>query len=150
MSDDQITVDEIRGRLEKDGRIPSAAEIAVSVKAGDATLRGSVESFPQRRAAVEIAKATPGVRRVENELRVDLHANRRDDEIRGAAIQALISSPDVPAERIEVTVDAGWLTLKGEVKHQQESNAAFDAVSEIPGIGGITNKIAVVTYGIDG
>jgi len=44
----------------------------------------------------------------------------------------------------------GWLTLKGEIKRQSESNAAFETVSQIPGVGGITNKITVITTGIGG
>ena len=43
-----------------------------------------------------------------------------------------MSDPEVPDDRIEVTVADGWLTLKGEVKHQYESNAAFEAVSGSP------------------
>jgi hypothetical protein len=42
------------------------------------------------------------------------------------------------------------LTVKGEVKHQSQSDAAFDAVRRLRGIGGITNKIVVITAGIDG
>ena len=34
--------------------------------------------------------------------------------------------------------------------HQSQSDAAFDAVRRLPGIGGITNKIVVITAGIDG
>ena len=41
----------------------------------------------------------------------------------------------------------GWLILKGEVKHQYESNAAFEAVTDVPGLGGITNEIKVITAG---
>ena len=44
----------------------------------------------------------------------------------------------------------GWLTLKGEVEHQYESNAAFDVVYRLPGVGGITNEIKVITAGVDG
>ena len=73
-----------------------------------------------------------------------------DDEIRGVALQALISSDRVPAERIEATVSDGWLTLTGDVKHQYESDAAFEAVKRLPGLGGITNKITVITAGADG
>ena len=58
-----------------------------------------------------------------------------------------MSSPDVPADQIEVKVDAAWLTMTGEVKRQNESNAAFEAVSQVAGVGGITNKITVITAG---
>jgi osmotically-inducible protein OsmY len=52
------------------------------------------------------------------------------------------------AEHVDVTVHDGWLTLKGEVRHQTDSDAAFDAVSRLPGIGGITNEVKVVTAGL--
>lgn len=67
----------------------------------------------QRHAAVEIAKSVRGVRDVYDELSVDLRDHWDDAEIRGAALQALMSSPDVPADQIEVKVDAAWLTMRG-------------------------------------
>jgi osmotically-inducible protein OsmY len=111
------------------------------------TLRGSVSSFRQRRAAVQTAKSVPGVRGVEDELGIDLRDRFEDGEIRGAALQVLIWDPDVPEDRINVTVKDGWLTLKGEVRHQHESDAAFEDVSRLRGVGGITNEIKVVTAG---
>jgi osmotically-inducible protein OsmY len=81
---------------------------------------------------------------------VDPRDRWRYNEIRGAALQALISDEQVPAERIDVAVDDGWLTLKGEVKHQYETDAAFDAARRLPGVGGIINEIKVITAGIDG
>ena len=58
-----------------------------------------------------------------------------------------MSNDAVPADRIDVTVSNGWLTLKGEAKHQYENDAAFAAVSALPGVGGITNEIKVITAG---
>jgi osmotically-inducible protein OsmY len=150
MSNDNVIVDEIRVALEQDPRLPHPTEVAVSEQAGTVTLRGSVASPGQRRAAVQIAKAVPGVRHVEDELRVDLRDRFDDEQIRGAALQALISEAEAPDDRLEVGVVDGWLTLRGEVKHQYESNAAFEAVSAVPGVGGITNEIKVITAGIDG
>lgn len=150
MSNENVVVDEIRAALERDPRIPHPTEVAVSEKHGTVTLRGTVRSPDQRRAAVRIADSTPGVRVVQDELRVDPRDRSVDDELRGAALQALMSTDGVPAERIEATVANGWLTLKGDVKHQYESDAAFDAVRGLPGLGGITNKITVITAGVDG
>jgi len=147
MSNDTTIVDEVRAALERDPRVPHPMEVAVSEQGGTVTLRGSVGSFHQRHAAVQIAKSVRGVRGVEDELSLDLRDRWEDDEIRGAALQALSSDPDVPKNRIDVSVAAGWLTLKGEVKHQSESNAAFEVATRIPGVGGITNKIEVVTAG---
>jgi osmotically-inducible protein OsmY len=143
-------IDEVRAKLEKDPHIPHPMEIAISEREGDVTLRGSVGSFPQRQAAVRVAKSVRGVRTVEDQLTVDLRDHWDDDVIRGVALQALMSADDVPADRVDVKVDAGWLTLKGEVRNQSDSDAAFAIASGVPGIGGITNEIRVVTAGIDG
>jgi osmotically-inducible protein OsmY len=56
---------------------------------------------------VLIAKSLHGVRVVENELRVDPPDHWEDGEIRGAALQALMSSDELPAQRIEVSVVNG-------------------------------------------
>ena len=149
MSDDNAIVSEIRSRLEQDSRVPHSTQVAVSERGGTLTLRGSVRSLRQHRAAVEIAKSVQGVDDVEGELGLDLLDHCADDEIRGVAIQVLMSDNGVPDDRIEVGVADGWLTLKGEVQHQYESNAAFETVSDVPGVGGITNRIAVITAGID-
>lgn len=148
-NDSQISA-KVRAALERDSRIPHPAEIAVSAKNGTVTLRGTVSSFRQRHAAIEIAKTVTGGGVVEEELIVDPRDHWEDNELRGAAFQALIANADVPADRIDVQVKNRWLTLKGEVEHQYDSDAAFDTVSGLPGVGGITNEIRVVTAGVDG
>jgi len=140
--------DEVRAAIDHDPRIPHTGEVAVFERDGVVTLRGSVGSFRQRRAAAQIARSVPGVRDVVDELRIDLQDRFEDDQIRGAALQALIWDPDVPDERIDVTVKNGWLTLKGDVRHQHESDAAFEDVSRLRGVGGITNEIRVITAGL--
>ena len=146
MPESQV-VDVIRARYARDSRIHHPTQLAVSERAGTVTLRGTVRSLHQRRVAVDIAKSMRGVRAVEDELIVDPRDRSVDDEIRGVALQALMSSPDVPADMIDVRVADGWLTLSGQVKHQSDSNAAFEAVSGLPHVGGITNKIQVITAG---
>jgi osmotically-inducible protein OsmY len=150
MPSDKAIINEVRAALDRDPRLARPGEVAVGEQNGTVTLRGSVASFRQRRAAVEIAKSVHGVSEVVDDLSVDLLDRRQDDEIRGSALQALMTNVGVPAGRIDVSVANGWLTLKGEVKRQSESDAAFNAVSGLPGVGGITNKIQVITAGIDG
>jgi osmotically-inducible protein OsmY len=150
MSNDNVITDEIRATLARDDRIPHPSDVAVSERHGTVILRGSVGSFRQRRAAVKIARSVQGVSTVEDELRVDPRNIWLDNEIRGAALQALMSNPQVPADRIDLTVANGWLTLKGEVQHQSDNDAAFETVCRLPGVGGITNEIKVITAGIDG
>jgi len=150
MPNDDVITEEIRATLERDDRIPHPVEVAVSERHGTVTLRGSVGSFQQRRTAVKIASSAQGVLVVEDELRVDPRDRWQDNEIRGAALRALMSSDAIPGDRIDVTVANGWLTLKGKVNHQDETDAAFDAVCGLPGVGGITNEIKVITAGVAG
>jgi osmotically-inducible protein OsmY len=146
MPDSQV-IDNVRARYEREPRLDHPAVLAISERAGTVTLRGTVRSLHQRRLALEVAKSVNGVRAVQDELVIDPRDRWEDAEIRGAALNALIADPDVPAETIDVTVADGWITLKGRVKRQSESNAAFDAVSQLNREGGVTNKIQVVTAG---
>jgi osmotically-inducible protein OsmY len=147
MKNRNVIIEDTRTALERDPRIAHAAEIAVAEREGRVTLRGTVRSIHQRRTAVEIAKSVPGVRAVEDGLRIDPRDHTRDSEIRGAALQAL-SDDGVPAG-VDIAVANGWATLSGEVRHQRESDAAFAAATGIAGLGGITNRITVVSPGAD-
>jgi osmotically-inducible protein OsmY len=131
--------------LDRDPRIPESLEIAVATDDGIITLRGTVESFSQRRAAAQDAKKVDGVYDVDNQLNVSLTgANRRDDdEIRGAALQGLIWDVEVPSDFVDVKVDDGWVTLKGNASYQFESDAAYDDVASLYGVLGVTNEIVV-------
>jgi osmotically-inducible protein OsmY len=48
---------------------------------------------------------------------------------------------EVPAESIDVKVENGWITLKGSVRDQHESDAAYDDVASLYGGYGITNEM---------
>jgi osmotically-inducible protein OsmY len=56
----------VLSRLELDPRIPDSSDIAVSADDGLVVLRGSVESFGQRRAVVQDARKVEGVYDVED------------------------------------------------------------------------------------
>jgi osmotically-inducible protein OsmY len=131
--------------LDLDPRIPDSLEIAVDTDGGVVTLRGTVESFRQRRAAGDDAYAVEGVYDVDNQLKVSLTgADRRDDdEIRGIALQTLIWDVEVPSDAVNVKVDGGWVTLTGNVSYQFESDAAYEDVAGLYGVFGVTNEIRV-------
>lgn len=136
--------DEVKASLERDPRIPHPGEIAVSDDRGIVALRGTVERFSQRRAAAEDAAKVDGVYDVVNHLKVDMLGvdSREDDELRGIALQSLSWDADVP-NTVDVKVQDGWVTLKGQVSYQYQSDAAYDDVSKLYGVYGITNEIVV-------
>jgi osmotically-inducible protein OsmY len=133
--------------LRLDPRISQSTEIAVAATNGLVTLRGTVESFGQHRAAVGDARGTAGVVDVDDQLKVNLLGSsvRHDDEIRGAALQILIWDAEVPAESVDVRVQEGWVTLTGRVEYQFQSNAAFEDVASLYGVFGVNNDIRVST-----
>jgi len=145
MTDDNIQ-GAVRTELASDPRLPYADEIAVEAYGGAVTLRGTVGSFAQRRAAVADARRTRGVFDVYDEIGVRLmNDDRREDaEIRGAALQRLTWDPQIPGDYIDVHVKDGWVTLKGEVDHQYQSDIAFDHVASLYGVTGVTNDIETV------
>jgi osmotically-inducible protein OsmY len=145
MLTDTPLADAVIANLDRDPRIPETLEIAVAADDGIVTLRGTVESFSQRRAAAKDAKQVAGDYDVDNQLKVSLTgADRRDDdEIRGAALQGLIWDVEVPSDFVDVKVDDGWVTLTGDVSYQFESDAAYADVSSLYGVLGVTNKIVV-------
>ena len=145
MLTDTPLADAVIANLDLDPRIPDSLEIAVAADDGIVTLRGTVESFSQRRAAAQDAKKVDGVYDVDNQLKVSLTGRDRrdDDEIRGAALQRLIWDVEVPSDVVDVKVDDGWVTLKGNVSYQFESDAAYADVASLYGVLGVTNEIVV-------
>ena len=80
--------------LERDRRIPDPLTIAVSAQGNVVTLRGVAATFRQRHAAIDDVRQIEGVRGIDDQLRVKLGPmdRREDDEIRAAALQALIQT----------------------------------------------------------
>jgi osmotically-inducible protein OsmY len=120
-------------------------EIGVGVKNGIVTLTGWVDSYAKKWAAERAAHRVRGVRAVANDIEVRLPSadERTDTDIAEAATHALDWDALVPAERIEVTVSRGWVTLQGEVEWEFQRRAAERAVRRLAGVRGVTNLIAV-------
>src|SRR6188508_114321 len=127
--------DAVRDELASDPRLPYVDEIAVEAYGGAVTLRGTVGSFAQQRAAVADARRTRGVFDVYDELEVRLlnQDRRKDAEIRGAALQRLIWDTEIPGDYIDV-----------DVNFQYQSDRAFDHAASLYGVTGVTNEIRVV------
>ena len=132
--------------LRSDPRLPHAEEVAVAVGDDAVALRGTVGSFSQRRAAVRDARGVDGVHYVYDHLSVRLMeaAQRSDAELRGMALQTIAWDTEAPAELIDVKVQDGWVTLRGTVSWQFQSDAAYEDVANLFGVIGITNDIRVV------
>jgi osmotically-inducible protein OsmY len=122
-----------------------ANEIGVSVKNGVVTLTGTVDTYLKKWRAEEAALRVSGVIAVANDITVRTTSigERTDSDIAAAAVYALKWNASVPAEKIQVTVDKGWVTLKGEVEWQYQKEEAERAVRPLWGAKGVINLIVV-------
>ena len=120
-------------------------EIGVAVKDGIVTLTGWVDSYLKKMAAEEAAHRVRGVKAVVNDIEVRLpsSAERTDEDLAKAALNALQWQAGVPADKIDVTVSHGWVTLKGEVEYGFQKREAERAVERLSGVRGVINLIRV-------
>src|ERR1700736_5259505 len=128
--------------LKYDPKITST-DIAVAVKDGVVTLSGFASSYWEKDAAEKAAKRIYGVKGVANDIQVKLGVTRTGPEIARDAVHELESHISIPADRIKVTVRAGWVTLEGTVDWQYQKALAESAVKKLKGVLGVTNNIEV-------
>jgi osmotically-inducible protein OsmY len=132
---------DVRDEIFWDGRV-DAREVAVDVRDGVVTLRGTVGSFGEKRAAADAARRIAGVVDVDNELEVrilDRH-DRRDAELRGQVLQVLAWNAFVP-DTVGATVDDGVVRLRGTTRSQFQRTEAEAAVRNMNGVEDIVNEI---------
>ena len=123
----------------------TAAHIGVTADAGVVTLTGHVDTFDQKHSAEQAAGRVKGVKGIAQEIEVQLpfDKKRTDDEIAAAAVDRLAWDVSVPPDAIQVEVDAGWVTLTGEVNWHYEKEAAEDNVRKLFGVIGVSNEIMI-------
>lgn len=120
-------------------------EIGVTVHEGVVTLTGWVDSYARKWAAERAAHRVNRVRAVANDLTVRLAttAERTDPDIATAATRALEWDAFVPIEKLDVTVSAGWVSMRGEVEWEYQRRAAERSVGRLTGVRGVSNGIIV-------
>jgi osmotically-inducible protein OsmY len=122
-----------------------AAEIGVSVADGIVTLSGLVDNWTKRTEAENAAKSVKGVKAVVEQITVQLPGSsvRTDQDIAALVVKALEQNLSVPAHKIKVTVETGWVYLEGELEWNYQREAAKRAVDDVPGIKAIMNNITI-------
>src|SRR5260370_13997450 len=142
-TDEQIQQDVLE-ELRWDTRV-HPKESGVVVKDGIVTLTGWVDSYLKKIAAEEAAHRVRGVKAVANDIEVRLptSSERTDADLAAAVVNALRWEAAIPADKLDVTVSRGWVTLKGEVEYGFQKRLAERAAERLSGVKGATNLIAV-------
>ena len=147
MSDTTTTLQRAVMEALADNPIVHADEVAVEVldDTGDIVLRGTVGSLVQRAEAMRAAGAVPGVRHVEDGLRVHVMGidGRTDADTEAAVLDALDTDDEVHARDVEVDVDDGAVTLRGLVEIASQRERAQRIAMAVPGVTSVVNQLRV-------
>jgi osmotically-inducible protein OsmY len=142
MSDTKLRID-VEDELLWEPRVDNEA-IAVSADGGTVTLRGTVSTVRERLEARNAAKRVHGVKKVVDDLDVDvLHGNRRPDtDLRADVLQALMLNALVPSS-IDATVRDGVVTLTGTAPYPYERDEAVFVAGNVPGVARVDGEIVL-------
>ena len=128
-----------------------ATRIVVHADDGKVTLSGVVPTHYETVLADEDASRVGGVRAVNNQLLVGgLGEAAVDETITTACTTALDNDRFVPHGSVRAVVNAGWVTLTGEVRHHVQRRAAQRAVRHVDGVVGLTDHITLTSGPIPG
>jgi len=123
----------------------NAADIGVTAKDGVVSLTGVVDSYSKKTEAEDAAKNVAGVTALVEkiEVRYPSSYSKTNAEIATEVLTALKARWDVPSDKVKVKVEAGWITLTGEVGWNFQREAAKDAIKSLMGVIGVTNNIKI-------
>jgi osmotically-inducible protein OsmY len=142
-SDTEIREDVIR-ELGWDPQVRDPAAIGVAVEDGAVTLSGHAATYAETLSAARAAARVYGVKAVANHVKVRLAEEPRDDsDIARAIAHVLDWNTQVPEGRVTARVQAGWVTLEGEVDFDYQRHEVERAVRHVRGVVGVTTNITV-------
>ena len=124
----------------------NAAEIGVTVKDGVVTLTGTVDGYSKKTEAEDAAKNVAGVKAVVEKIEVKHSsslAKKDDNEIAAEIVNALKWNWQLPNDKVNVTVEKGWVTLGGELEWYYQKEAAKNTVKNLLGVTGVSNNITI-------
>ena len=146
MKTDSELKNDVLSELQWDPLVPET-KIGVTVNEGVVTLTGHVDTYAEKVAAKRAAERVSGVKALAIEIDVipaGIH-QRSDTEIALAAEHALSWSTSVPQDRVKVTVEKGWVTLKGDLDWNFQRRAVERMVRPLKGVVGVTDNIMLKT-----
>jgi osmotically-inducible protein OsmY len=128
MKTDRQIQNDVIAQLEYDPSVVSE-NIGVSVKDGVVTLNGYVPNYSEKYAAERAAFRVEGVKAVVEEIQVRLPSSsvKTDADIALLAVNALKGRSNIP-QGIQVSVEDGRITLRGDVDWDYQRESAINAV----------------------
>ncbi|CAJ3544138.1 phospholipid-binding protein [Burkholderia pseudomallei] len=147
MKTDRQIKQEVEDELTGDPMIDVAHfDVDVDVAGHIVTLTGHPSSYAEKLAAEKAANRVAGVRAVVVDVQVRLPSDdvRTDEAIADAVRSTLHWTVGLHDAAVHVQVEAGWVTLSGQVDWPYQSHVAARAISQMRGVTGVTNQIEVL------
>ena len=148
-SDSQIQSD-ILQNLKWDPSV-THEHIGVSVNGGIVTLSGTVPTYAEKHAATAVAQRVANVKAVVEKIEVKLAGSmkRTDQDIAQAIVDRFSWDVYIPDDKIKVTVQDGWVALKGEVEWEYQRSSAANGIRNLAGVKGVSNEIRIKAKSVD-
>ena len=138
--DDTDIAREVTNALAWNVTLPT--EIRTTVENGHVTLEGTVDWYYQRERAAETVRNLRGVRGVTNYLA--LRPRISPENVEATIKRAFHRQAQIDADKIDIRVIGGKVTLSGNVHGWFERSEAVQAAWSIPGVTEVENKLALV------
>jgi osmotically-inducible protein OsmY len=144
MKTDQQLQREVEEELAWDPAV-NVTDIGVEVRERVVTLSGHPASYAEKLAAEKAAQRVAGVKAVVVEMNIRLpHGDiRTDEEIANAVRSMLKWTVGLPEASIQVQVEKGWVTLRGDVDRAFQRHVATRTIRHMRGVTGVSNLIDV-------
>ncbi|MBN2156626.1 MAG: BON domain-containing protein [Candidatus Lokiarchaeota archaeon] len=120
-----------------------STNINVSVKAGNITLKGTVDAYWKKLTAETVAGRASGVKDIKNELAVVPTDNIVDKAIAKDIVNAIDRHYSLDPEDIDVKVSSGKVTLSGTVENWYDYRSAMDIVDFTTGVIDINDQLVI-------
>ena len=123
----------------------NSSHIGVVARDGVVTLTGHVPSFGEKRAAEVAAGQVKGAKAIVDQIVVELPGccQTTDEQLAERAYARLASNVAVPIERIQISVEEGAVTLRGDVEWQYQRQAAVDDLQHLGCVREVRNEIVI-------
>jgi len=131
----------VRQALKWDVFVPDE-QIQSTVINGAVTLKGYVATYAQRDDAARAVRNLAGVRIVDNQI-VVAASQITPDTLRDAIREALERHADRESSKIQIDVEGGRVTLRGDVQSWTEREAVIGAVTGTRGVEGVIDRMRI-------